>query len=333
MPGLTIHLPAVGGYAHAAAALAAHELEPSDVVHLVEYVTAAIDPAEVAAGRDVLLDGTVAPVSTIPVRGFPGSADRYRVAVTAYPGGGVLRGTDRDVLRVADGVVYLPSVFTTEGEFADQYRACLLRVREILAPLRLGLDNLVLTTDYTATATRASYPRCGRPRRELLGDGPVHPGAAGILVDVPLAPGAMVALDAVAATGPLQAVNPGWARYDTLTYKPAVVAGRHVFGAGFGALDPVTQTAVHEHDLLAQAAFVYGNIAAVFGVAGGAETVSLLEYVTPDAVAAYPRLAELRAEYFPGAVVTSVVCDALLRPEFLIEVVPRGLLPERVEAA
>ncbi|MBB5873368.1 enamine deaminase RidA (YjgF/YER057c/UK114 family) [Allocatelliglobosispora scoriae] len=324
---MTIHLPATGGHPAATALLGEWGLEPGDLVHLAEYVTPHADPVQLAAGRNRLLHGHVVPVSTIPVRGFPDdSGDAFRVVMTADPGGSVLRGSGRDVLRSADGIVYLPSVHTAEGEFRDQYRWCLERLEALLGGLGLGLDALVLTTDYTATATRADYPRCGRPRRDLLGDGPVHPGAAGILVDHPVAPGAMVSLDAVAATGSLRAVNPGWARYDTLTYKPAVVAGRHVFGAGFGALDPVTQTALHDGDLLAQAAYIYDSIDTVLDAAGGAEVVTLLEYVTPAGVTAYPELAALRAARFPRAAVTSVVCDGLLRPEFLLEVIPRAVL-------
>ncbi|MEV6968242.1 RidA family protein [Hamadaea sp. NPDC051192] len=323
---MTIHFAATGGYDAAAASLARAGLAGSDVVHLAEYVTAAADRDHLAAARSALLGDHAVPVSTIPVRGFPASADPYRVAVTAAEGGGRAYPAGEDTVMVADGVVYLPSVHTGDGAFRDQYRWCLERTGELLAAAGLGLDALTLTTDYTATATRAEYPRCGRPRRDLLGDGPVHPAAAGILVDTPVRPGAAVALDAVGTTGSRRAVNPGWSRYDTLTYKPAVVAGRHVFGAGFGALDPVTQTALHDGDLLAQAGFVYDSIDTVFAAAGGVDTVTLLEYLTPAAIADHPALADLRQRRFPGAVVTSVVCDALLRPEFLIEVVPRGVL-------
>ncbi|MEV4415809.1 hypothetical protein [Catellatospora sp. NPDC049609] len=104
---MTIHLPAIGGYAHAAATLAAHELEPSDIVHVTEYVTAAITPQAVAEGRDVLLDGNIVPISTISVHSFPGSDDTYRVAVTARPGsdgGGTSTSSDGVTGAGAGGV-------------------------------------------------------------------------------------------------------------------------------------------------------------------------------------------------------------------------------------
>ena len=155
------------------------------------------------------------------------------------------------------------------------------------------------------------------------GVGELAARAAGILVDTPVAPGAAVSLDALAARGPLRAVNPGWSRYDTLTYQPGVVAGGTLVMSGFGALDPATQLAVHDGDLLAQAAYVYDNIDLV---AAGATVTRLVEYVTPAGLAGHPKLAALRAERYPGAAVTSVVCSALLRPEFLIEVVPTAVL-------
>ncbi|WP_051366697.1 RidA family protein [Hamadaea tsunoensis] len=315
------HHPATGGYAQLSGVAVA------DVVHVAEYVTPAADPAAVAADRVAFLGGHRVPVSRIPVRGFPGSAEAYRVGLSAYAGGGLLIDVDGEILREAGGIVHLPSLWTAAGEFRDQYRWCLERAGQLLAGAGLDLRSLVSTVDYTATATRGEYARCGRPRRDLLGDGPVHPGAAGILADHPLAPGAHVALDVLAARGDLRAVNPGWDRYDTLTYKPAVVAGREVFGSGFGALDPGTQLAVHAGDLLAQARFVYDNIAAVLAAAGGARAVALVEYVTPAGAPDYGGLAALRRERFPDAAVTSVVCDGLLRPEFLIEVVPRAVLP------
>ncbi|GIE34285.1 hypothetical protein Ait01nite_073300 [Actinoplanes italicus] len=321
---MTEYRPAVAGYNLL-------DVVVGDIVHVTEYVTAAAlaDPSTLDAARAAALGGHRAPVSRVPVEAIIGSDTGHAIAVITHRGGGEPLVDGDDVIRVADGIVYLPSVHTAEGDFRDQYRWSLERIAALLR--RAGLDTgaLVRTVDYTATATRAEYPRCGRPRRELLGPGPVHPGAAGILVDVPVAPGAQVSLDAIGATGPLQALNPGWARYDTLTYKPAVRAGKSIFLAGFGALDPVSQRTIHDGDLVAQAAYVYRSIETVLAEAGatGENVVHLVEYVTPEAAADYPRTAALRERHFPDAVVTAVVCSALLRPEFLIETVPTAVLP------
>lgn len=353
---MTVHLPAAAGYAGAGARLVAAGLAPGDIVHLTEYVSPASlhDYASVAAAREEFLGGHRVPVATVPIEGVPIAgrveASGYAVELTAHPGGGDLvtahpdTGFHRGALRVADGVAYLPGIAPCDagglvhpGDFRAQYRYCLERAAELLKAAGLGADALVRTIDYTTASTRTDYPRCGRPRRELLGgtgtDGlPVFPGAAGILVNEPLFPGSLVSLDAIAATGPLRAVNPGWRRYETLTYKPGVAADRHLFLSGFGALEPATQKAIFDGDLLAQAEFTYAGIAAVMREAGlgRGDAVHLIEYVTPGGVARYPELADLRAKYFgddPGPAVSAVVCSALLRPEFLIEVVPVAVRP------
>ncbi|WP_328477586.1 Rid family hydrolase [Actinoplanes sp. NBC_00393] len=326
---MTVHLPAVPGYDQLPAVFAEAGLRVRDVVHVTEYVTAAAlaEPSTLDEERAAALGDHRVPVSRVPVEAIVDTDAPYAVGVTAHFGGGALLTDGDDVLRVAGGVVHLPSVHTTDGDFRDQYRWCLQRIATLLAAAGLDTGALVRTVDYTATATRAEYPRCGRPRRELL-PGPVHPGAAGILVDVPVTPGARVSLDAIAAAGPLTVLNPGWARYDTLTYKPAVRAGDTVYLAGFGALDPVTQAALHDGDLLAQADFVYRSIETVLAEAGatGEQVTHLVEYLTPAAVADYPRTSALREKHFPNAAVTSVVCSALLRPEFLLEAVPTAVL-------
>ena len=51
--------------------------------------------------------------------------------------------------------------------------------------------------------------------------------AAGILMSRLHAPGVLLAVDAIASTYLPEPVNPGWARYDTLTYLPGLRAGRY----------------------------------------------------------------------------------------------------------
>ncbi|GAA4082770.1 RidA family protein [Nonomuraea soli] len=326
---MTVRLPAVTGataqeaYARALGDLERAGLSADDIVQVVQYVT---DPADACAP-----DGVT--VSTVSVEALLDGA--AAIELTAHPGGGERIPTPDGVVTVADEIVYLPGILPADltAGFREQYRSCLEVAGELLKAAGTGLDALVQTTDYTATATRAEYPRCGRPRRELLGgtgtDGlAVHPGAAGILVDRPPVPGAMVWLDAVASRSPLRTVNPGWRRYETLTYKPGVAAGDTLFMSGFGALEPATQRAIFDGDLEAQAEFTYAAIATVLREAGltGESVVRLVEYVTPDGVAKYPEIAAIRERYFPGRpALTSVVCSALLRPEFLIEVVPTAV--------
>ncbi|MFI9559618.1 RidA family protein [Nonomuraea endophytica] len=329
----TVRLPALTGtdagdaYERARVALGALGLTWADAVHVREYASARPDPA--ARPEGVTL-------SAIAVEGVLEDGHEVAVEVTACRGGGERFGTGRGVVTVAGEIVYLPAIVPADltAGFGEQYRSCLEVAAELLKVAGSGLEGLVQTTDYTATATRADYPRCGRPRRELLGgegaDGrPVHPGAAGILVDRTAVEGAMVTLDAVGSRLPLRAVNPGWTRYDTLTYKPGVAAGGTLFMSGFGALEPATQRALHEGDLVAQAEYTYTAIEAVLREENltGSDVVRLVEYITPPAITKYPEIVAVRERHFPNRpALTSVVCTALLRPEFLIEVVPTAVL-------
>ncbi|HEU0103407.1 MAG TPA: RidA family protein [Mycobacteriales bacterium] len=241
-----------------------------------------------------------------------------------------------------DGAVHLPLVLpvgpdgevVAPGDFRGQYTFCLEQAGALLEGLGLSLSHLVQTIDFSTSATRDVYARCGRPRRELLG--PVFPGAAGILVRALPHPDALVGFELVASRHRPEAVNPGWARYETLTYNPAVRAGEGLYGSGFAALDPVTQQAVHADDVAAQTSYTYGSVRAVLEAAGaGPEHLTrVLEYVTPSGVPELGALAAARDAALPGstAAVSTVGCATLLRPEFALEVIPTAILPPAAPA-
>ena len=56
--------------------------------------------------------------------------------------------------------------------------------------------------------------------------------------------------------------------------------------------------------------------------------VKTIEYITPDALQGYRGVGALRAELLakPYPAATGVICEALLRPEMLIEVDPFAVL-------
>ena len=129
---------------------------------------------------------------------------------------------------------------------------------------------------------------------------------------------------------PLVGVNPGWARYDTLTYYPGVLAGRTLYMSGFAALDMETQLALHEGDLRAQTEATYAAILEVLAEAGaGPEHLTqLVEYVTPEGMPQAAVIADVRREVLgPHAPEPTLLpCAGLLRDEFLLEVFPTAVL-------
>ncbi|MFF3501749.1 RidA family protein [Streptomyces sp. NPDC003247] len=298
-------------------------------VRLTEYVTvAALDAyPEVEAARTAVFPGAGEDLRTVVVEALPDPG--ALLAVHAGP------GTDAS----GAGTVRLPTVLPLDDrgdlvhpdDFVAQYAYCLSRAGRLLKRAGLSLDQAVTTFDYTTPATRRAYPRCAGPRRELLGGAGVFPGAGGILMSRLHAPGVLVALDVTASRHPPAAVNPGWRRYDTLTYSPGVLAGRTLHMSGFAALDMETQRALYPGDPVAQTEAVLAAVLEVVAAAGGSpgDLVSVEEYLCPAALGERAAVAAAHARTLgpgPRPVVTTVGCAGLLRREFLTEVFPTAVL-------
>jgi enamine deaminase RidA (YjgF/YER057c/UK114 family) len=302
------------------------------VTHLVENVTVdgLASYAEAAAVREEVFGDASPVVSTVVVRRLLRPDALLEVEVTAAP-------PAADGSAGADtGVVVLPTLLPLDdrgdvvspGDLVGQMDRVLERASQLLGAVGLGLDHVVKTLDFTTPATRTTYAKTGRVRRDRLG--PVYPGAAGILMPRLAHPDVLIALELTASRHDPVAVNPGWERYEKLTYSPAVRAGDLLFCSGLAALDPETEQAVFPGDVVAQAEFIYEHLLQVLSAAGvGPDAlVRTVEYVTPDGLGDYRTVARVRNRLleppFPAS--TGLVCEGLLRPEFLLEVDPTGVL-------
>ncbi len=334
-------------YAKQEAILAAAGLTMADVTRVVENVTIAGLPAyaEAREVRERLFARTARPCMTVVVDRLVRGKALIEVEVHATRGGGqaLVLGSDgswrRETVRQGhDGAVYLPTLLPIGARRRDRRRgrrrsgststAWSARASCCSGP-GLDLSHLVQTIDYSTPATRERYPKTGRPRRDLLG--PVYPGAAGILMSELHAPGVLLALDVIASVHTPEPVNPGWSRYDSLTYTPGVRAGDTLYMCGFAALDMESQQATHVGDLRGQAEATYDAIGETLAAVGAGleHLLTTVEYVTPAGLPDYRavadvRKAKLRAPY-PAS--TGIVCGGLLRDEFLLEVVPTAWMP------
>jgi enamine deaminase RidA (YjgF/YER057c/UK114 family) len=342
-------------YTKIEAILAAAGLTFADITKLVEYVTVAglASYPEAEAVRRQRFGGTEPSLVTVVVERLLRSDALLEVEVHATRGGGGVpvrvgepTGTPwhRGTLREGhDGEIALPTMLPVdergdvvyEDDFLGQYAWCLDRADALLRDAGLSLDAAVTTYDYSTPATRGVYAKASRVRRERLGGAGVYPGAGGILMNRLHAPGVLVAVDVTASRHALTAVNPGWTRYDGLTYSPGIQAGRTLYMSGFAALDMQTQEALHPGDVVAQAETTYEAVLRVLAAAGAGpqHLVETVEYVCPDGLAGYREVARVRQRLLraPWPASTGVVCAGLLRPEFLLEVFPTAVLPE-VEA-
>lgn len=310
-----------------------------DVVRVVEYLRPeGIDRyAEAAAARAEVLGAHRPAIHTVPVKSLLRPEAFLEIEVTAGPVGAETRfGDGLPCARESAGVVYLPSVLPTDdqgqvigaGDIAAQTQAIFEKAGRMLTATGLSFANVVKTVDYLLPAGLAGYKATGKVRRQFLG--PVYPSAAGILMPKLLHPDALIQYDFIATRDRPTVVNPGWDRYQKLTYSPAVRSGKLLFMSGQGALDPETERVVHDGDVVAQAEYTYHNIIKVLSAAGaGPENlVKTIEYVTPAALARYRDVAGIRerllTQPFPAS--TGLVCEALLRPEMLIEIDPFAIL-------
>jgi len=301
----------------------------ADVVRVVEYVKPeGIERyVEADAVRREVFKGSEPVVYTVPVKALLRPEAFIEIEVTASPVPG---------RKETSGVVFMPTVQPVDdqgnivgaGDVVAQTRAIFERAGRMLAALGVGFDRVVKTCDYLTPAALAAYKGTGRVRRDHLG--PVYPGAAGILMPRLIHPEALIQYDFIATRDTPVAVNPGWTRYQKLTYSPAVRAGKLLFMSGQGSLDPATERVVHDGDVVAQAEYTYGNVIKVLEAAGGDahNLAKTIEYVTPAALARYRDVAKVREKLLrkPWPASTGLVCEALLRPEMQIEVDPFAIL-------
>jgi enamine deaminase RidA (YjgF/YER057c/UK114 family) len=318
-------------FAKIEAILAAARFSLGDIVRLVEYVTTRgiAEYGEAERVRQEILGAARPAVNTVCVNGLlrPDALIEIEVVAAKQP---------TAAATAVDGIVYLSSQLPVDdagrlvggGDAVAQTRAVYERAGRALRAADLGWDRVTKTLDYIVPAAMPSYRQTGQVRREHLG--PVYPSAAGIVMERLVRADALIQVDFIASRNPPVAVNPGWERYEKLTYSPAVRAGNVVFLSGQAALDPATERAVAPGDIVAQAEYTYDNILTVLRAAGaGPESlVKTVEYVTREGLQRYRETAGVRSrllrEPYPAS--TGIVCDRLLRPEFLIEVDPLAII-------
>ncbi|MFV2010847.1 MULTISPECIES: Rid family hydrolase [unclassified Micromonospora] len=325
---------------------------PADVTRVTENVTVAglDDYAAAAAARAEVFGEHQPVVRTVVVERLVRRAALIEIELHAVGGGGQLLVASEPraagswvpspVRGGHDGAVYLPTMLPVDatgevvhpGDFVSQYAYCLDRAQDLLVAAGLSLDAAVTTYDYSTPATREVYRRTHRVRAERLGGAGVYPGAGGILMSRLHHPDALVAIDVTASRHPLELVNPGWSRYDSLTYAPGVKAGRTLYMSGFAALDMRTQQALHPDDIGAQAEVTYGAIRELLDHAGlgPQDLVETTEFCVASAIGDYRAVAGVRERLLspPWPASTGAICAALLRPEFLLEVFPTAVYPE-----
>jgi enamine deaminase RidA (YjgF/YER057c/UK114 family) len=310
-----------------------------DVVRIVEYVRPeGIERyAEAAAVRAEVFGQHQPTVHTVPVKSLLRPEAFIEIEITAGPVGAATDvGSKASPARDCAGLVYLPTVQPVDehgqivgaGDIVAQTAYIFEKAGKMLSALGLGFEHVVKTVDYLTLEGLGQYKGTGRIRKQHLG--PIYPGAAGLIMPRLVHPQALIQYDFIASRDTLECINPGWTRYEKLTYSPAVKAGKLLFMSGQGSLDPATEKVLYPDDVVEQAQYTYSNILAVLKAAGAGpqNLVKTIEYVTPNGLPNYKKVAEVRASLlktpFPAS--TGLICQGLLRPEMMIEVDPFAIL-------
>lgn len=321
-----------------AAILQAAGLGLGDVVRMVDYVTVEgmAQYPRLAELRQKLFGDSRPVISPVVVERLLRPTAYIEIEAVASRNGSTVVSSSAspspavDARRMGD-VLYISAQLPTTldgksvpspGNLLAQTRQIYENTTPLLAQAGLGWEHVVKTVEFFTAAALPQYRETGRIRRDFLG--PNFPAATGIIMPAVAHPDAMIQIDFVACAAPKTVINPGWSRYEQLTYAPAVQAGHLLCLAGQGALNPETDQIEHPDDIVGQTRYVYQNLMKVLEAAGvGPEAVvKTIEFVTPTGLRRYRDTANVRREFFqtPYPAATGIVCEALLRPEMLIEV-------------
>jgi enamine deaminase RidA (YjgF/YER057c/UK114 family) len=337
----TMREQAAVSHAKQAAILAAAGMDFGNVVRVVDYITprgrdaytelieerARIYGGHPPATSAMVVDSLLRPDALIETEVTATREPAVRYGVSAGLG-----GVPRAAAVQVGPLLYTSAVLPldengrlVEGGLLEQTEQCFKNAERVLAAAGYSMSEVVKTIDYSHPSVRAEYGRTGRIRAAYLGEpGSVYLGATGILMSELVVPGALIQIEFTACHGEKQPFNPGWDRYQKLTYYPATRVGDYLFLSGQAALNPETNQIEHPGDIVAQARYTYANIRKTMEAAGLTmdHIVKTVEYVTPAGLADYRKTAAIRKEFFnePFPAATGIVCAALLRPEMLIEV-------------
>lgn len=231
--------------------------------------------------------------------------------------------------RIGDLVYVSGQVATDEGgeipekiDLVAQTKRTYENVERLLHKAGVSTKQIVKTVDWVVWSARGDYRQTGRVRKEMLSE--PYPAATGIVVSRLPHPDALIQVDAIAYDGEREIVNPGWGRYQKLTYNPAIRAGDYLFLAGQFSMDPVTEQPEYVDDIVSQTRNVYTNLLKVMDAVGLDEKamVKTVEYVVGTGLPEYRKTAAVREELFsaPYPSATGCVIPQLLWPGMLIEV-------------
>jgi enamine deaminase RidA (YjgF/YER057c/UK114 family) len=212
-----------------------------------------------------------------------------------------------------------------KGDIVAQIRKVYENIQEILEAAGASFDDVVKTIDYVAPEGLADYKATDEIRRDYFGE---NGFSAHIAVVTPrlLLDDTLIEVEctAVLGGGKKQAINPGWERYETLTYRPAVKKGNLVCLSGVSSIDPKTGKLIDD-DVVGQMEQAFRNATAILksvGLSHEKDVLRTIDYLVPEGRPSYRDTNQTRLDYFTKIMptATGVLINELMPKGVMVEI-------------
>lgn len=311
-------------------------LGASDVVHLTENVTSAGVPAydDVVAARRNTFGQHVPTVTTVVVDRLVRGKALVELELHAVPGGGTVlveaeEGALPSPVREGhEGTIHLPSIIPVDEEGAvvfpndplAQYAYCLERAQGLIAACGLGPARVVACHEYVTPAAGAFAADFAARRVDAFGS---ETAGGTVVMERLLKDGVTTSLDFTLSRLPKTVIDPGWGRFASEPYVPAVRVGRTIYFSALSALDRDSGALIGEGDLGAQAKELYTQMVDLLDFAGlGPEDLrSTIEFCAAEEIGNYRVVADHRKELLspPWPASTGDLCTGFLTKGAVIQ--------------
>lgn len=323
-------------YTKLLAVLAEVNLGAQDVVHLTENVTVAGIPfyEDVIAARRSIFKDHEPTVTTVVVDRLVRGKALVELELHAVPGGGrVLVQTQNGVASSPvreghDGAIHFPSIIPVNaegdvlfpGDPVAQYDYCLDRAAELTNACGLHATNVAAVHEYV---TPIAQPHAAQLTSRRLGALGKETAGGTVVMERLLKEGVTVSLDFTLTRQAKKVIDPGWARFESEAYVPAVRAGGTVYLSALSSLDRDTGSVVGEGDLEAQARELYSQMVDLLAFVGlGPEDLrSTIEFCAVQEIGNYRVVAGQRKDLLspPWPASTGDLCTGFLTEGVLLQ--------------
>ncbi len=214
-----------------------------------------------------------------------------------------------------------------KGDLVEQTKVIYEKLGVVLEAAGLGFQHVVQTVDYVDPVALPQYRLTGDIRRQYLAGSPV--AATGICVERLLRSDALMEVSVVAMKGEKKVINPGWDRYDQLTFVPGVEVDDVVWLSGFigyeeGKDQEGNEQRYYPKQTDRQVGLAYDVIGEVLKEAGSqpGDVVKSLDYISPQALLQYRDTGATRRSFYEGRypAATGILINRLLHPDGHVEV-------------